>query len=268
MTDLAVALETGIIESVMIGGDLSRLTPPQRVAYYQAVCKSLGLNPLTKPFDYITLNGKLTLYAKKDATEQLRDIHGISITALDKEIISGCYAVTAHAVNRDGKTDISTGIVFIESLKGEALANAMMKAETKSKRRVTLSICGLGMLDETETDAIPGASRVAVDAETGEIVTPTVKVSDSIPVTTTTPAPKPTAPKPESTSGMTYETAIAVKDSDGVAYGDIETEVHQHKLMTITASLKKAGITDAEREEKEFKKAAIITILNYRISHK
>src|SRR6202020_1247291 len=32
---------------------------------------------------------------------------------------------------------------------------AVMKAETKSKRRVTLSICGLGILDETEIETIP-----------------------------------------------------------------------------------------------------------------
>ena len=30
-----------------------------------------------------------------------------------------------------------------------------MKAETKAKRRVTLSICGLGMLDETEVETVP-----------------------------------------------------------------------------------------------------------------
>jgi hypothetical protein len=30
-----------------------------------------------------------------------------------------------------------------------------MKAETKSKRRVVLSICGLGFLDESELDTIP-----------------------------------------------------------------------------------------------------------------
>ena len=167
--ELAAPLETEIIESVMIGGDLSRLTPPQRVSYYKAVCRSLGLNPLTKPFDYITLNGKLTLYAKKDATEQLRQNYGVSITALEKEIINGCYSVTAHAMARDGRTDTSTGIVFIDGLKGEALANAMMKAETKAKRRVTLSICGLGMLDETEVSTIPDAKVIQVDHETGEI---------------------------------------------------------------------------------------------------
>jgi len=32
-----------------------------------------------------------------------------------------------------------------------------MKCETKAKRRATLSICGLGMLDESELETIPGA---------------------------------------------------------------------------------------------------------------
>ena len=33
--------------------------------------------------------------------------------------------------------------------------NAKLKAITKAKRRVTLSICGLGFLDETEIETIP-----------------------------------------------------------------------------------------------------------------
>jgi hypothetical protein len=40
---------------------------------------------------------------------------------------------------------------------------------TKAKRRVTLSICGLGFVDESEIETIPGAKKVAVDIETGEI---------------------------------------------------------------------------------------------------
>jgi len=38
-----------ILEQVLIGGDLSQLTEAQRLAYYRAVCQSLGLNPLSKP---------------------------------------------------------------------------------------------------------------------------------------------------------------------------------------------------------------------------
>jgi hypothetical protein len=38
-----------VMEKVVIGGDLSELNAAQRAEYYTAVCRSLGLNPLTKP---------------------------------------------------------------------------------------------------------------------------------------------------------------------------------------------------------------------------
>lgn len=162
------------IEQVLLAGDLAKLTPDERLNYYNAVCSSLGLNPLTQPFQYIVLNGKLQLYAKKDCTEQLRKIHGVSIAKVDPKQIGDLVVVVADAADRDGRTDSSTGAVAIvypmrikdfegkwkdhpkggKQFDGEDLANAMMKAETKAKRRVTLSICGLGMLDETEVDTL------------------------------------------------------------------------------------------------------------------
>lgn len=145
------------IEQVLIKGDLSGLSETQRLSHYKNVCESLGLNPLTTPFDYLKLNGKTVLYAKRDAAEQLRKIHGVSITEIQTQKFDDVYVVTAKACDRTGRTDASTGAVPLGSLKGEALANALMKAETKAKRRVTLSICGLGMLDETEVESIPGA---------------------------------------------------------------------------------------------------------------
>ena len=146
-----------IVENVVIKGDLKELSPVERANYYGAVCKSIGLNPLTKPFEYLQLNGKLTLYARKDATDQLRQIHGVSLTIVSREQVGDVYVVTARATTASGRSDESIGAVSIGSLKGDALANALMKAETKAKRRVTLSICGLGMLDETEIETIPGA---------------------------------------------------------------------------------------------------------------
>jgi hypothetical protein len=140
------------VEQVLIRGDLRSLSPAQKVGYYTNVCESLGLNPHTQPLAYIVLNGKEVLYAKKDATEQLRKIHGVSITAVTSQRIDDVFVVTASATDRSGRSDTSTGAVAIANLKGEALANGLMKAETKAKRRVTLSICGLGMLDETEVE--------------------------------------------------------------------------------------------------------------------
>ncbi|CAI8949108.1 Restriction endonuclease [Brevibacillus sp. IT-7CA2] len=152
-----------MMEKVLINGDLSILNPQDRVLYYKAVCDSVGLNPFTKPFDYIQLNGKLTLYAKRDCTDQLRKMHGISIVIASRDKIGDLFVVSAKATSKDGRTDESIGAVNITNLRGEALGNAMMKAETKAKRRVTLSIAGLGWLDETEVDTIPEAHVVMGD---------------------------------------------------------------------------------------------------------
>ena len=142
------------IEEVLVTGNLASLNPAQRLDYYNKLCETLKLNPLTKPFEYITLNGKLTMYARKDCTDQLRKVHGISIYKVESKTENDVHIVTAYARDANGREDVATGAVSIGGIKGEALANAYMKAETKSKRRVTLSIGGLGMLDETEIESI------------------------------------------------------------------------------------------------------------------
>jgi hypothetical protein len=161
-------MDAQLAESVLLGGDLSKLTPAQRVNYYQRVCNSLGLNPLTKPFDYINLNGKLTLYAKKDAADQLRKINGVSIDDVDIIETEKQFIVKVKGHDASGRADVEVGVVNKTDMRGDT-ANAQMKAVTKGKRRLTLSLCGLGWLDETEVQTIPDARHVAV-AETGEII--------------------------------------------------------------------------------------------------
>lgn len=153
------------IEKALIEGDLKPLNDYERLCFYYKKCASLNLNPDTGPFAYITLNGKLTLYAKKDCTEQLRSIHGISITKLETKTIDGLYVVIANAIDKNGRTDAASGVVAVDGLRGDALANAFMKAETKAKRRVTLSLAGLGLTDESEIDSIPGAKVVHLETE-------------------------------------------------------------------------------------------------------
>jgi hypothetical protein len=169
-----------VVEKVVIGGDLSALSAAQRADYYAAVCRSLGLNPLTKPFEYLNLNGKLRLYALRDCADQLRRLHGISIYIANRERMSDIYVVTARAKDRQGREDESTGAVTVGNLKGDALANALMKAETKAKRRVTLSIAGLGWLDETELDTIPQGRSAAPGQESGEEMHPTADQISSL----------------------------------------------------------------------------------------
>jgi len=162
--------EADVMESVIAKGDLAKLTPDERVRYYQAVCKSLGINALTQPLSYITLNGKLTLYATRACTDQLRKIHNVSLEVVSRQLADDILTVRVKAHTPDGRVDEDLGAVpFPSTLKGEAHANAVLKAVTKAKRRVTLSICGLGWLDETEVETISDVPLPPYDPQTGEI---------------------------------------------------------------------------------------------------
>ncbi|EKS1374837.1 hypothetical protein QBA87_001371 [Campylobacter coli] len=157
-------------ELALVKGDLSKLSDVERASYVKNLCESLGLNMLTKPFEYIVLNGKLTLYVNKSATDQLRQIRKVSITKTEVAQVGDIYMVTAYAATPDGRTDCDTGALNIKNLGGDNLANAIMKAITKAKRRVTLSICGLGMLDESELDLkVSGSDEKAIENKAKEI---------------------------------------------------------------------------------------------------
>jgi hypothetical protein len=169
-----------VIAKVLLGGDLAQLTSQQKISYYRSVCDSLGLNPLTQPFEYLRLSGREVLYAKRNCTDQLRHRYNISVTIAARELVEDCYVVTARATFPDGRHDESIGAVPIAGLKGESRSNAMMKCETKAKRRVTLSLVGLSTLDESEVESIPGAQVVP---------SPDIPFPKSL-----TPSPGPAAP--------------------------------------------------------------------------
>ena len=163
-----VAIKT---DAVLIQGDLSTLSEDQRSAYYLKVCESLGLNPHTQPFEFIPLGGKLKLYATRACSDQLRKLHGVSIQILSRELVEDIYTVTARAEDMTGRTDESCGVVSLKGLQGEARSNKIMCAETKAKRRVTLSICGLGWLDETEVEPqLQLQTRIAVPTLAAPVV--------------------------------------------------------------------------------------------------
>jgi hypothetical protein len=124
----------------------------------------MGLDPFTKPFDILRLNGKEVLYCTRSGTQQLNKLHKVShlITSRDTNAEAGVYIVTSKASLPDGRCTESIGAVNIAGLKGEMYANAIMKAETKAKRRATLDLLGLGVLDESEAETIPNASTVAL----------------------------------------------------------------------------------------------------------
>lgn len=217
--DMASALE-----QVLVGGNLAELSPAQRVSYYQRVCESVGLNPLTRPLEYITLNGKLTLYARKDATDQLRKVNGISIAKPDISYQDDWIVVSVEASDQSGRRDSDIGVVNRKDMRGD-FGNALMKAVTKAKRRVTLSICGLGMLDETEVETIPTAKPVLV-TDAGEIVD--AKAS---------PTPQPG--DAEEARTLALAKAAEIKTAKGTRLGDLSPD----QLQTLIDAFEGKALT-------------------------
>jgi hypothetical protein len=148
-----------MVESLVMRGDISALSPEHRVRYYVQTCEGLGLNPHSQPFAFLRLNGKEVMYATRGATDQLAAMHRIN-----REIIDGpkivdiagqkvAYCV-AKGTHPNGRTETATATLPVSDP-----VNLYMKLETKAKRRVTLSILGLGVLDETELETIPASAK-------------------------------------------------------------------------------------------------------------
>ena len=218
-----VVIQGNTLSKLVLRGDLSGLSEQETMEYYLRFCEHLGLDPVTRPFDILVLKGKKVLYAHKGCTDQLRMKYGVSVTDLRGEVLADCYRVTAIGRDHKGRTDAATGVVKVQGLKGDEYANAVMKAETKAKRRLTLSLCGLGMLDESEIETIPGAIAVSLNGEVKEAVYD-VGTSEE----------PPTAPTP-------------LPDQKASALAD---------LRDVFSKMKKCGLfTDAELAEK----AALVT---------
>lgn len=148
-----------VVESMVLRGDISALNPEERARFYLQMCESLDLSASSQPFAVLKLNGKEVLYPTRGATDQLAANH-----RLNREIVDGpkvidvagtkmVYAM-CRATHPNGR--IETAVATVPATD---LVNALMKCETKAKRRATLSILGLGMLDETEIETIPAAAK-------------------------------------------------------------------------------------------------------------
>ncbi len=176
------------------GGDLRALTPKERVVYYHLLCEKLSLDPALAPIQFLELDGKLRPYITRAGAEALRKVHGVSTSLLRSEVQEGLFVVAVRATLPDGRHEEAVAVADIRDKKGDALVNACLFAETKAKRRATLSLLGLGyFLDETEALSIPTARFASFDTETGEV----------------TPAP---SPSPEERRGGASDLVSKLRD--------------------------------------------------------
>lgn len=135
--------------------DLDRLSEEQRQEYYLAACEYLRIPPELNVLAFHWMDQgdgvrKLVLYAKKGATDIIRNNLGISVIDLRKEAGNGEVTWVVKGQNKEGRTEMSSGSKSVQGLRGRELESAIMWAQTKALRRMTLQFVGGGILDETE----------------------------------------------------------------------------------------------------------------------
>ena len=163
------------LDDVLGSGDLSKLSNIQRVGHYLRLCRSLGLNPLSRPFTWIYFKERdgeperLVLYPNESCTAQLRRQHHMRVELVRREVVGELFVCEVKATTPDGRIDFASKYVPLTNrygrLAGNQLSNAMMKAETGAKRRVTLSMVGL-----SEPPIESGATRRVTIDGTGRII--------------------------------------------------------------------------------------------------
>lgn len=113
----------------------------------------MGLNPLTRPIDYIVQDGKMFPYLNATGIAQIRALHGISTKITQRQTDkTHLHYVTAIATDSKGRNEESTAIISLcdrygKVLSGQRRADKMMAAETKAKRRATLALVGIPWAD-------------------------------------------------------------------------------------------------------------------------
>ncbi len=186
------------IEQALAHGDLSQLTTEDRMEYLREVCRSCGLNPLTHPFAFIVgEKGRISLYLKKEGAEQLRRNHDVSLKIASMDVDEGGVLVVRITATipsaqkgKKPREDEDLGTAVVGKFIGEARANAYKKAVTNAKRRVTMSICGLGFLIVEEGEESSGQ---VVEADQLEVALATARQAPQLPPSQpqALPAPKP-----------------------------------------------------------------------------
>jgi hypothetical protein len=174
----------------MLSGDITRIPQNDRAEFIAALCRHVGIDPIERPFMILSEgkgdSRKDTVYATRACAAALCRERGLSreIISVEDREIAGIPMFVARArctVISTGRHDEATGVVPMQeevvTKWGERngrpfpevkeitipapdrLANLMMKAETKAKRRAVLDCVGLGLPDETEVETF--ASRDA-----------------------------------------------------------------------------------------------------------
>jgi hypothetical protein len=118
--DIAPSVMTTLANMEAARQDSRSLTPEDRAAYVAEICRALKLNPLTRPVQFLALQGREVLYLTRGATDQLAARHGLNRETLegpDFRVMEGVKVAfcKVKATLPSGRFEVSTATLKVTS---------------------------------------------------------------------------------------------------------------------------------------------------------
>jgi hypothetical protein len=178
-------------KNLVIKHDLSKLSAEELTQYLRDVSEFIGLDPDLNGLDTIWMDNEngpgrsLVVYARRGTAEILRESNKIEVSSLTHEKVNDSIVFTATGKNGEGRQEIATGSKSIGGLTGKPFDNAIMTASTRALRRLTMQFTKLGILDESEIEAVhntaPNPAAGAELAGSPVVIPPAPAVVNNLP---------------------------------------------------------------------------------------
>lgn len=168
MTTYQQKIPASVLNKFLQTGDVISFTDEQKLLIMQMLCEKYGLDPVTRPLDlikmpqsnntpareivYLTANGCELIAAKWKMSFKIKE------KGIDKDA-GVAYFVLEGRIPETDRSDESTAYVQCvrkniknepEYFFGTDMANALMKCETKARRRLIKRLTGLDYIDEDD----------------------------------------------------------------------------------------------------------------------
>ena len=135
----------GTIARAMMRGDLRGLSKDGIAGVVAELARRMGVDPALAPIDVIqTREGKLVPYINARGAAELRKRHGLEVVGM--EVIKdrpGLVVMRATVRDPEGRTDMGVGACAYPEDRPREEEKAWMVAETRAKRRATMSAVGI-----------------------------------------------------------------------------------------------------------------------------
>ena len=156
--------EPAVVEQ-LIRGDVSSVPRESLLRYIFTFCERVGISPLAVPFSLMKTQRGMQLFANRNFYDAVASKYSVSRECVGEGFFEGTklYYTRYRATTPDGRVTEDMALVDTTGLNGNDLANAIMKAHTKGRNRVTRAHLGFPFPDETEAETVPGASVVSIE---------------------------------------------------------------------------------------------------------